>query len=342
MKRWIAKSLGLAISILSLSLESRELHADLSVRGEKEKIFIRSDSDNLKELTIIKDGESIISTLTAIPYDTPGKKNYNHLDLEISPITPESITLIDVQGEMHSIFSKNDKSKDTLLFRTIESDNSISNFNIIYELLDGTQDIVFKSLYLNYNNQYCDRSLISTYKIKNAAIEKNLKDFNGRNTLSYLSKLKIEINKGRIDIEKAIPTDVNDIYRESISAYRAGKSRNFGKTVKRLIADGGEYESCSPESYIVERYYYPQNLRLSNDIGFLLEEAGYFKEASTLLKAVIKENPGRTVAHLNLADSYWGMGMKDSARASYQDYYHRMIESGQESRVPKRVIERKD
>ncbi|MGL3339943.1 tetratricopeptide repeat protein [Pseudomonas aeruginosa] len=151
-----------------------------------------------------------------------------------------------------------------------------------------------------------------------------------------------DLNRGRVIIEKIIPPETDNIFSDSLSAYKPVDSKRFESTVKRFIADGGEKETCPPESYIIEKYYFPHSIRMSNYIGFLLEQSGHFKEASILLRKVVEEKPDRAVAHLNLADSYWGMGVKNLARLSYRSYYNMMIETDHENKLPKRVIERKD
>jgi hypothetical protein len=55
---------------------------------------------------------------------------------------------------------------------------------------------------------------------------------------------------------------------------------------------------------------------------------------------VIANHPNRTVAYLNLADSYWAVNDKERAVAAYKQYASRMSEAGKVSKIPARVGER--
>lgn len=86
--------------------------------------------------------------------------------------------VIDAQGESHRLTISNPKHKKIITFRTAERANSASNFNLFYEFRKEGRKLAFNSLYINHNNQGCDRSLASTYRMVGEDIEDNLKNIN--------------------------------------------------------------------------------------------------------------------------------------------------------------------
>lgn len=83
-----------------------------------------------------------------------------------------------------------------------------------------------------------------------------------------------------------------------------------------------------------------KNVSVYNDLGFFLSEKGYYKEAVTILQRLVNTIPSRTVAYLNLSDSYWNLGKKTEAQLFYEKYRDFMTSDGKEKKIPKRAIER--
>ncbi|CAA0156027.1 tetratricopeptide repeat protein [Tenacibaculum maritimum] len=82
------------------------------------------------------------------------------------------------------------------------------------------------------------------------------------------------------------------------------------------------------------------NLTFYNDKAYYLEQSGLYTEAIYLLERIIKQYPNRTVAYINLGDSYWGVGSFEKAKKTYQIYVKQMQKKGKEVIIPKRVLER--
>ncbi len=80
-------------------------------------------------------------------------------------------------------------------------------------------------------------------------------------------------------------------------------------------------------------------LNKSNNIAYYLEQAGYYKEAIYLLEKIIEKYPNRTVAYINLGDSYLKNGDKEKAIENYKTYVKQMKEKNKEKKIPKRVLE---
>lgn len=77
-----------------------------------------------------------------------------------------------------------------------------------------------------------------------------------------------------------------------------------------------------------------------NDYGFFLQENTKFEHSIAVLIEVIKTTPNRAVAHLNIADSYWSIGHKETAKKYYKSYSELMINIGKKKGIPKRVLKR--
>lgn len=74
-----------------------------------------------------------------------------------------------------------------------------------------------------------------------------------------------------------------------------------------------------------------------NDYGFFLQQSGQNDKATNILLLVVSADPKRTVAYLNLADAYWGLGKKQEAIDNYKRYKKLMINSKKADKVPDRV-----
>jgi len=83
------------------------------------------------------------------------------------------------------------------------------------------------------------------------------------------------------------------------------------------------------------------NVDVYNNIAFRLTENGNQKVGIDLLQQIIEKYPTRTVAYLNLADSYWTIGDKESAIKNYKTYLSLMKSQKKDfNKVPKYVEER--
>ncbi|PWN68977.1 hypothetical protein C1631_012970 [Chryseobacterium phosphatilyticum] len=83
------------------------------------------------------------------------------------------------------------------------------------------------------------------------------------------------------------------------------------------------------------------NLDTVNNVAYILSENGNQKAAIDLLEQIIKKFPSRTVAYLNLADSYWLIGEKEKAVENYKTYLSLMKSQRKDlNKVPKYVGER--
>lgn len=77
-----------------------------------------------------------------------------------------------------------------------------------------------------------------------------------------------------------------------------------------------------------------------NDYGFFLQQAGKHGLAIPIFNLVIKADPQRAVAYLNLADSLWALERKEEAKSHYKTYQRLMAEANKGGQIPPRVAER--
>ncbi|HEV2912171.1 MAG TPA: bacterial transcriptional activator domain-containing protein [Pyrinomonadaceae bacterium] len=77
-----------------------------------------------------------------------------------------------------------------------------------------------------------------------------------------------------------------------------------------------------------------------NDYGYFLQEAGDDEAAVNVFAAVIREDPTRAAAYLNLADSLWKLNRKTEARSHYETYRRLMSAAKRVDQIPVRVSAR--
>ena len=82
-----------------------------------------------------------------------------------------------------------------------------------------------------------------------------------------------------------------------------------------------------------------KNLQKYNDIAYYLQQSNANEEAIFLLEKILEKFPNRTVAYLNLAYAYNGVGSKEKAKINFEKYISLMKQDGKESKIPQRVLE---
>jgi tetratricopeptide (TPR) repeat protein len=150
----------------------------------------------------------------------------------------------------------------------------------------------------------------------------------------YQYKLFADTNK----VEKAI----NELLEKS-HAYDINDSIVFWhKTAMELFRANNKKEAAAFfADKIRDRHADVINTHTTiiNNYGFLLEQSGQYDKAVYILSAVISAFPSRTVAYLNLADAYAGLGDTVKAKTNYSKYADMMKTAGKQSKIPKRVLQ---
>ncbi len=102
--------------------------------------------------------------------------------------------------------------------------------------------------------------------------------------------------------------------------------------LKYTIEDFGELLRNNPIN--------ANNIDKYNNLAYYLSEMDN-NISIYLLERIINKFPDRTVAYLNLADSYWGIGEKERAVENYKKYIELMkLQNKDLKKIPQRVWER--
>lgn len=80
-----------------------------------------------------------------------------------------------------------------------------------------------------------------------------------------------------------------------------------------------------------------QNVEHLNNYAFYMQQTGSNILAAILLRRIYEKYPNRTVAKINLADSYWEIGSKEKSCRLYGEYTRDMLSNGKKSLIPRRV-----
>ncbi|MEG7363459.1 tetratricopeptide repeat protein [Pseudomonas citronellolis] len=299
--------------------------------GTQRLVIRTSDSDH-----VLIDSTTILSLI-------PSKSPFGGHDgfmLRTSSNQKGSLFLIDNQSETLEIPQATKDPIDKIVLITEEEENTQNNFNLVYDYKDDTKDFVLNALYSVQNNSQCDQSATAIYKIASPSIEKTLSKFDGTETFERLKTIRKQLNSNESYGEKILTNQTLSIYENAMKEYKLRNKGKLKEIVSSLIESGGDSETCPPESYIISKYYLPQDLTFSNNLGFLFEQTGHYAEAITLLRKVSQDNPQRTVAYLNLADSYWGAENHASAKENYLHYVELMRSAGKGGKIPSRIFDR--
>ncbi len=77
-----------------------------------------------------------------------------------------------------------------------------------------------------------------------------------------------------------------------------------------------------------------------NDLGYYLYNGENYKSAEFILEYVLQIFPKRTVAYLNLGDTYWSLGKTSDAQRMYRNYIYFMNQNYKSNKIPKYIKER--
>lgn len=249
--------------------------------------------------------------------------------------------VIDLQGERHALLSPATQAGNYLLLITREEGNGAYNFNLKFKYDDATKSFDLAQILLNENDTQCGQSLLSTYALDSQPLAfSSLADFDGPRVFDALRHARLARQTSGVAWDKLMPEAVSQNFDAALQAYKAGNQAEM-KTLVGYFLSGDEDGDCEPGNYIVEKYYFPQKVGWSNDLGFLFEQAGHYPEAVELLQHITRKHPDRVVAYLNLADAYWALGEREQARQAYGQYHEKMTAAQKQARIPPRVLERK-
>jgi len=209
--------------------------------------------------------------------------------------------------------------------------------------------IATNDFFLVYQNNATTTKTQSTYHL-----------YINKNDLFLLSKEQVDLNADGIFIAKnyITPVKVTHMNYETMdekSNFTNRKNSGFPKNkLKNNIFFNNKNAFELIFNYKADDFFmnYPVNtfkigtlnlldIKNSNDIAYYLAEAQIYEEAIFILKNIIKKEPTRIVAYLNLADSYWAIGNKESAKENYKKYVELMKSQNKDlKKIPKQVWDR--
>jgi tetratricopeptide (TPR) repeat protein len=130
-------------------------------------------------------------------------------------------------------------------------------------------------------------------------------------------------------------------YKETYSSVEADDNVSItldSKDVSKMKFN--YYDWIADKSWIDYVTISSHNLAKINDFAYKLEKINP-SVAINILNKILQKYPNRTVAYLNLADSYWTIGNEDLAKENYKKYVELMKSQKKDlKKIPKEVWER--
>ena len=270
---------------------------------------------------------------------------------------PELIQPIDLNGESHYWAIKCDcqctmENHTRVLFQWAGKDSDfeallMGEFSRMYTLPTKTNNVNDVNVRIRLPNNLLDdngdqippyyiyKDFELTYKNKFFSPNKNIKGEDFEIISSMIQPIK-KTGLDSKDVEDLKLATVSHIekslkkkYEYALSLYRK-KDTAYGKVAEDFITlKPWKYAEISPE-----------NVGIYNDFGFFLEQSSKYKKAIELLEIITAKYPSRVVAHLNLADAYFGVGDSLKAKQSYTTYIQIMMERGKQTKIPARAFSR--
>lgn len=336
-------SLASILALTCVTAHSETIRPD-GLSSLQELRIADDDGAHAQRLLITdRTGAAVVDTNKALPRieNSYSPDSYDGYMADLFAERQGKSAVIDLQGERHALLSPATQAGDYLLLITREEGNGAYNFNLKFRYDETSKSFNLTQILLNENNGECDQSLLSTYAIDKKALGiTSISNFDGTRAFDALRALRLAHQTSATTAEKLMPEATASNFDDALKAYKTGNKEQF-KTLVSYFLTGDEDGTCAPGNYIVEKYYFPQKMGWSNDLGFLFEQAGHYPEAIELLKHITQKHPDRVVAYLNLADAYWAMGEQEQARKAYNQYYEKMVTDQKQARIPQRVIARK-
>lgn len=282
----------------------------------------------------IKDKKGVIKEFKSIIPSTLSKYGIHNQLFDV--IIPESKAItskkIAVYIDEEPVFLSQDGVQHSFIFKSIKEDYLTKQFHIYINLNIRKEILEIAKIIEITRAPECENNYISARDIKTA----NFSEINSKNSKNLYSHL-YNMNDNEYGNVKVPFIDDLDIYNIALENYRTKKSLTDASL---FIMENRSYDKCTPESYVAERWFWSGYIEASNNIAFLLSEAGYHLEAITLLEKIITTSPQRTPAYLNMADSLWALHQYDRAHRFYERYISQMKTKKLDSKIPSRVKER--
>lgn len=139
--------------------------------------------------------------------------------------------------------------------------------------------------------------------------------------------------------DKGAIKKIAKVHQQALALFRAGKKAEAVKRLGAILTEGPPVPGHDQRALTVQPPVdedLPEIVALENDYAFFLAETGRTKDAAAFLRGLVLAHPDRTVAHLNLADALWTLGVTAEAQAEYYEYGARVPEKQWPPRVKER------
>lgn len=251
------------------------------------------------------------------------------------------------------------KSKESTSTKSIKTEGSSLVVNNKY-----FDDLIVNAMSLTTNLEIIDETqfyLIYEYSAS-ATKMKQVYNFNCVNSKVYLlskeilkyglqgaSFNKIYLKNYILDDKKL--SDLEDIGSSIPSNFLPAKSLAYTQLLDNDFHKLGiiKYNRTNEERFMNYnlnntdniKQFYIENMDKLNNTAYYFEQSKNYKESIFLLKEIIKKEPNRVVAWLNIADAYWGNNQKKEAKEAYQKYISLMKSQKKDlKKIPQRAQER--
>lgn len=251
------------------------------------------------------------------------------------------------------------KSKESTSTKSIKTEGSSLVVNNKY-----FDDLIVNAMSLTTNLEIIDETqfyLIYEYSAS-ATKMKQVYNFNCVNSKVYLlskeilkyglqgaSFNKIYLKNYILDDKKL--SDLEDIGSSIPSNFLPAKSLAYTQLLDNDFHKLGiiKYNRTNEERFMNYnlnntdniKQFYIENMDKLNNTAYYFERSKNYKESIFLLKEIIKKEPNRVVAWLNIADAYWGNNQKREAKEAYQKYISLMKSQKKDlKKIPQRAQER--
>ncbi|MFC7346914.1 tetratricopeptide repeat protein [Chryseobacterium zhengzhouense] len=238
----------------------------------------------------------------------------------------DEITFYNPEKKLWKNFRTKDKD-----FKKINAENNLYFIEGCKSLTKSPDNKVFLMREV-INDQFQDN--YDYYEAPYVAIDTHTQDY-----ASYVGIVDENIQFLSLSNAKADFINAHDFIFEDNIYYL---SDELLKRIPKLIKNNNlNFSLDDIKEYLNNEPLTEQNIAQYNDIAYYLNEKNKYEESLFLLKIITDKFPNRTVAYLNLGDSYWNIYNKEKAKKSYTTYIELMKSQKKDlSKIPQRVYDR--
>jgi len=196
---------------------------------------------------------------------------------------------------------------------------------ILYEKVSSRLKVLSEKILLYRLEGYKDERSIVSLKYNASANKKN------KNVLRFERFYHYQVRKDTQPMLDEWDVKLDDVlYRDSGSRYVASERTPVFdmEQIEAQAKEGLHFKMIVLNALVYEKLYrYDEDIVYLNNIAYYFYQHKFYNEAIYLLEKIVSYKTKRAVAHLNLADAYWAMGLKMKAKTHYVTYKRLQEES---------------